>query len=73
MEYASFSGWISGENQTALDRLKDYYRLNPDKVPDYIFLSKNCLFDDPASILEAAQSRGYALTESEFSWYLTRK
>lgn len=73
MEYASFSGWISGENQTALDRLKDYYRLNPDKVPDYIFLSKNCLFDDPASILEAAQSRGYALTENEFSWYLTRK
>lgn len=73
MEYATFSGWISGENQTALDRLEDYYRLNPAKVPDYIFLSKSCLFDDPAAILEAAQSKGYALTESEYSWYLTRK
>lgn len=72
MEYATFSGWISGENQAALDRLEEYYRLNPDKVPDYIFLSKNCLFDDPAAILETAQSRGYALAESEFSWYLTR-
>lgn len=72
MEYATFSGWISGENQSALDRLEDYYRLNPDKVPDYIFLSKNCLFDHPAAILEAAQHRGYTLTESEFSWYLAR-
>lgn len=73
MEYAAFSGWISGENQAALDRLEDYYRLNPGKVPDYIFLSKNCLFDRPTAILEAAQSRGYTLTESEFSWYLTRR
>lgn len=72
MEYATFSGWISGENQAALDRLEDYYRLNPGKVPDYIFLSKNCLFDHPAAILEAAQSRGYVLTESAFSWYLAR-
>ena len=72
MEYATFSGWISGEDQTALDRLEDYYRLHPDKVPDYIFLSKNCLFDRPADILEAAQRAGYALTESEFSWYLAR-
>ena len=73
MEYATFSGWISGENQAALDRLERYYQLNPDKVPDYIFLSKNSLFDDPDSILETAQSQGYALTESEFSYYLERK
>lgn len=73
MEYASFSGWISGENQTALERLEQYYRLNPGKVPDYIFLSKNCLFDEPAAILSAAQSRGYVLTESAYSWYLTRR
>lgn len=73
MEYATFSAWISGENQAALDRLEQYYRLNPDKVPDYIFLSKNSLFDDPAAILEAAQSRGYTLAESGYSWYLSRK
>lgn len=73
MEYASFSAWIGVESQAALDRLEDYYRLNPAKVPDYIFLSKKCLFDDPAAILEAAQSKGYALTQSAYSWYLTRK
>lgn len=73
MEYATFSGWISGENQAALDRLSSYYRLNPDKVPDYIFLSKNSLFEDPDAILEAAQAQGYTLTESEFSCYLARK
>lgn len=73
MEYATFSGWISGENQAALDRLECYYQLNPGKVPDYIFLSKNSLFDDPESILETAQSHGYTLTESGFSYYLERK
>lgn len=72
MEYATFSGWISGENQAALDRLSSYYRLNPDKTPDYIFLSKNSLFDDPAAILSAAEEHGYTLTESEFSYYLQR-
>lgn len=72
MEYATFSGWISGENQAALDRLERYFKLNPDKVPDYIFLSKNSLFDDPAAILDAARSQGYTLTESEFSYYLER-
>ncbi len=72
MEYATFSAWISGENQAALDRLECYYQLNPDKTPDYIFLSKNSLFDDSAAILSAAQSQGYTLTESEFSYYLAR-
>ena len=66
------SAWISGENQAALDRLECYYQLNPDKTPDYIFLSKNSLFDDSAAILSAAQSQGYTLTESEFSYYLAR-
>ena len=73
MEYATFSGWISGENQAALDRLECYYQLNPDKTPDYIFLSKSSLFEDPDAILESAQAQGYALTESEFSYYLARK
>lgn len=72
MEYAGFSAWIGAEDQAALDRLECYYRLNPDKVPDYIFLSKQNLFDDPAAILQAAQAQGYTLTESEFSWYLER-
>lgn len=73
MEYATFSGWISGENQAALDRLASYYQLNPGKAPDYIFLSKSSLFEDPNAILEAAQAQGYILTESEFSYYLSRQ
>lgn len=72
MEYATFSAWISGENQTALDRLDTYFRVNPDKVPDYIYLSKDSDFEDPEAILAAAQARGYALTETELSWYLER-
>ena len=73
MEYAGFSAWFGVEDQAALDRMEIYYRLNPEKVPDYIFLSKNSLFEDPDAILEAARARGYTLTESEFSYYLERK
>ena len=72
MEYATFSAWISGENQTALNRLDSYFHVNPDKVPDYIFLPKDSDFEDPQAILAAAQAQGYTLTESGLSWYLER-
>ena len=72
MEYATFSAWFSGENQTALNRLDTYFHVNPDKTPDYIYLTKNCKFQDPEAILVAAQDQGYTLTESELSWYLER-
>lgn len=70
MGYATFSAWISGETQTALDRLEAYYELRPDKVPDHIFLSKDSRFDDPEAILAAAQAHGYVLRESDLSYYL---
>lgn len=72
MEYATFSAWLSGENQTALDRLDTYFHVNPDKVPDYIYLSKSNKYEDPKAILASAQAQGYTLTESTFSWYLER-
>lgn len=72
MRYATFSAWISGENQTALNRLAVYYRVNPDKVPDYIYLSKTSKFEDPGAIVAAAQAQGYTLQESERSYYLSR-
>lgn len=34
---AAFSGWLSGINEVTLDRLEDYYSLNPDKIPDVVF------------------------------------
>lgn len=73
MEYASFSAWMSGENQAALDRLDVYFQVNPDKVPDYIYLTKASDFEDPEAILTAAQAQGYTLTESGLSWYLERE
>lgn len=72
MEYATFSAWISGENQTALNRLDAYFHVNPDKVPDYIYLSKTNKYEDSEAILTAARAQGYTLSESTFSWYLER-
>jgi len=37
-EMASYSGWLSGVNEASVSRLKDYYRMNPDKLPEVIYM-----------------------------------
>lgn len=71
MPYASFSAWISGENETALRRLEQYYEVNPDKVPDYIYIPKTNNLD-AAQLASIAQSKGYAVIENSVSYKLSR-
>ncbi|MBQ7132902.1 MAG: acyltransferase family protein [Ruminococcus sp.] len=69
--YGSFSAWMSGENETALSRLKLYYQVNPDKVPEYIYIPKaNKL--DTAQLSSIAQSHGYEAVENDVSYKLFR-
>lgn len=37
-EFATYSAWLSGVNENALARLKEYYSLHPDKTPDAAFI-----------------------------------
>ena len=37
-ENAAFSAWLSGVNEVSVDKLMSYYRVNPDKVPDLIYV-----------------------------------
>ncbi len=71
MPYASFSAWISGENETALRRLEQYYEVNPDKVPDYIYIPKTNKLD-AAKLSSIAQSHGYEAVENDVSYKLFR-
>lgn len=69
--YASFSAWLTGETEAALRRLEQYYQVNPDKVPDYIYIPKaNKL--DAAKLSSIAQTHGYGVIENDVSYKLYR-
>lgn len=38
MPYGTFSAWSGGESEHLKYRLQDYYQLQPEKTPDYIYL-----------------------------------
>ena len=69
--YGTYSAWLSGED-SSLVRLEEYYSLNPDKIPVYIYIPKTSKYDF-ASINSAAQSKGYWLSENDISYKLTKK
>lgn len=38
---ASYSAWLSGVNDLSVKKLHDYYRINPNKLPDQIFVDNS--------------------------------
>ncbi len=69
--YGTFSAWLSGENTTSLTRLKEFYAINPDKVPIYIYLPKDSDYD-VAVITSEASRNGYWIAENNISYKLTK-
>lgn len=37
-EMGSYSGWLAGVNENSYARLVEYYKINPEKIPDFIYL-----------------------------------
>ena len=70
-EIAAYSAWLSvrPDTHSELWRLEKYYTLRPDKLPDYIYLSKDA-YVAPSMLLEAfgleadviESTHGYILT-----------
>ena len=54
------------------ERLLLYYRLNPDKIPRYIYVPKGSSFDRD-TLQMAAERYGYRFEESAVSCRLTRE
>ena len=69
--YGTYSAWLSGENDKTIQRLKDYYELNPDKIPRYIYIPKSSSFDIQ-SIINEAQANGYTVAETNVSYQLEK-
>ncbi len=69
--YGTLSAWITGEKQSSVDRLEDYYRVNPEKKPRYIYIPKNSQWDF-SQIYNQAASKGYNVTENEISYKLEK-
>ncbi len=72
MNYATFSGWISGENKAAAYRLEQYFALHPDKIPKYIYIPKASEWDLTNLQTEAA-AKGYAVNETIYSYQLEKQ
>lgn len=72
--YGSFSAWLSGLDDSTVERLELYYSINPEKIPEYIYIVKTNafgpLFLQHEDIAAGAESHGYALSESAVSYKL---
>lgn len=75
-ESASFSAWLSGQDEITLSRLALYYEINADKYPDYVYIPKDNAFAQPglssARIYAEAEQNGYTVCENDVSWKLER-
>ncbi len=72
MDYGTFSAWLSGENSNALKRLEDYYTINPDKKPKYIFVPIDSKWD-MNQIEQLASSQGYVMKQAENSYQFEKR
>lgn len=60
-QISAYSAWLSGVNDSTAERLNAYYRLNPEKLPDFVFV-----FQDNLAYAEAVfASRGYESEQIE--------
>lgn len=71
MNYATFSAWISGENETSVARLQQYYSVNPAKKPKYIYIPKASSWD-LSNIITQAAAKGYNVSETNASYQLVK-
>lgn len=71
MNYATFSAWISGENIASIERLKEFYAVNPDKVPNYIYIPKESKWEF-ASLYADAQEAGYIVNQTAVGYRLSK-
>lgn len=68
---ASFSAWTSGVNQASADKLEQYYRLNPHKIPAIIYCTKSEEFSQEF-VTRLVQTGDYTLRETETGYILTQ-
>lgn len=75
MPYASFSAWLSGLDEKTDARLALYFSMNPQKMPEHIYIPKTSAFGElnipPEKIYSDAGKYGYEINENEISYKLS--
>lgn len=69
--YGTLSAWISGEKPSSIERLKQYYAVNPENSPKYIYIPKNSAWDF-TDIYSQAEDNGYTIEENDISYKLEK-
>ena len=77
-EYATFSGWLSGETPNTLNRLQTYQGLNPEKLPQLVYLPKLSGQTEnngwnAQSVMQGYAAQGYTVTETDHSYLIVKK
>ena len=56
------------------ERMRDYYSVNEDKIPDYIYIEKSTFnLSDKASLFDELEKNGYEMTENDISYMFAKK
>lgn len=71
MNYATYSAWLSGENDGALSRLRVYFEANPKKIPKYIYIPKQSDWNIQG-IIDEAVNYGYNMVELNAGYSLEK-
>lgn len=69
----TYSTWLSGVNYSTVNRLQQYYTLNSEKIPQYIYIKKEEARElDLSDIYNTADYYGYKISENEISYKLEK-
>lgn len=67
---AQYSAWLSGIGENTVDRLKEYYKLNPENKPKYVYICKDEAKENSYDVVKWAQENNCKLDESEIAYLI---
>lgn len=71
LSYGTLSAWITEGNEVSLNRLEEYYKINPEKVPNYIYILKNSKWE--SSVVDTISKEwGYNVNQTHLSYKLDK-
>jgi len=77
MPYGTFSAWLSGLDDSTVERLELYYSVNPENIPKHIYIVKSNafgpLFLQHDDVVKGAAAYGYTLEENSVSYKLYKE
>ena len=66
-EFATYSAWLSGLTRASVSRMDAYYRFNPEKIPDIVYME-----DAENPFFEYFIEKGYIPEEYDSCWYIRK-